>query len=90
MKTKLTITIDKAVIEQAKAYANKQGRSLSSMIENYLKLVTRNDEKIVAKKELSPIVKSLIGSLKMPVDFDYKEEVKKMRDEKYQKYIDNE
>lgn len=90
MNTKLTLTIDKAVIEQAKAYANKQGRSLSSMIENYLKLVTRNDEKIVAKKELSPIVKSLIGSLKMPVDFDYKEEVKKMRDEKYQKYIDNE
>lgn len=90
MNTKLTLTIDKAVIEQAKAYANKQGSSLSSMIENYLKLVTRNEEKIVAKKELSPIVKSLIGSLKMPVDFDYKEEVKRMRDEKYQKYIDNE
>lgn len=90
MNTKLTLTIDKAVIEQAKAYASKQGSSLSSMIENYLKLVTRNEEKIVAKKELSPIVKSLIGSLKMPVDFDYKEEIKKMRNEKYQKYIDNE
>lgn len=90
MNTKLTLTIDKSVIEQAKAYASKQGSSLSAMIENYLKLVTRNEEKIVAKKELSPIVKSLIGSLKMPVDFDYKEEVKKMRDEKYQKYIDNE
>lgn len=90
MNTKLTLTIDKSVIEQAKIYASKQGRSLSSMIENYLKAVTSKEEKIVTKEELSPIVKSLLGSLKMPADFDYKEELSKMRDEKYQKYLDNE
>jgi hypothetical protein len=90
MNTKLTLTIDKAVIEQAKAYAGKQGRSLSSMVENYLKAVTKNEEKATIEEEISPMVKSLIGSFKMPADFDYKEEINKMRDEKYQKYLDNE
>jgi hypothetical protein len=88
MNTKLTLTIDKAVIEQAKIYAGKQGRSLSSMIENYLKSVTTKEEKISTDEELSPIVKSLMGSFKMPKDFDYKKEITKMRDEKYQKYLD--
>jgi hypothetical protein len=88
MNTKLTLTIDKTVIEKAKAYAGKQGRSLSSMIENYLKAVTSKEDKVVTEIELSPIVKSLVGSFKMPKDFDYKEEIKKMRDEKYQKYLD--
>jgi len=88
MNTKLTLTIDKTVIEKAKVYAGKQGRSLSSMIENYLKAVTSKEDKVVTEVELSPIVKSLVGSFKMPKDFDYKEELSKMRDEKYQKYLD--
>ncbi|WP_316773102.1 DUF6364 family protein [Pedobacter frigiditerrae] len=89
MNTKLTLTIDKSVIERAKAYAGKQGRSLSSMVENYLKAVTNKEEKIAIEGELSPIVKSLVGSFKMPKDFDYKKEITKMRDEKYQKYLDS-
>ncbi|RZL37676.1 MAG: hypothetical protein EOO96_04585 [Pedobacter sp.] len=91
MNTKLTLTIDKSVIEQAKIYASKQGRSLSSMIENYLKAVTSKEDKIPGDgDELNPIVKSLVGSLKMPADFDYKKELAKMREERYQKYLDNE
>ncbi|WP_316782735.1 DUF6364 family protein [Pedobacter frigiditerrae] len=89
MNTKLTLTIDKSVIERAKAYAGKQGRSLSSMVENYLKAVTNKEENIAIEGELSPIVKSLVGSFKMPKDFDYKKEITKMRDEKYQKYLDS-
>lgn len=88
MNTKLTLTIDKSVIERAKIYAEKQGRSLSSVVENYLKAVTKKEDQKVEAEEFSPIVKSLVGSFKMPVDFDYKEEMKKMRDEKYQKYLD--
>lgn len=92
MKTKLTITIDKAVIEQAKKYASKQGRSLSSMIENYLKAVTSKEEKIDSKEELSPIVKSLMmrPKINLPKDYDYKVEIAKIRDEKYKKYLENE
>jgi predicted HicB family RNase H-like nuclease len=37
MTTKLTLTIDDAVINTAKNYAQKTGKSLSSIVENYLK-----------------------------------------------------
>ena len=83
MNTKLTLTIDKSVIEQAKIYASKQGRSLSSMIENYLKAVTKNEGKIDNKEELSPLVKSLTGSIKLPKDFDYKKAISDAVNEKY-------
>ena len=39
MDTKLTLTIEKDVIDRAKDYAKKKGRSLSDLIENYLKLL---------------------------------------------------
>ncbi|WP_438961552.1 DUF6364 family protein [Nonlabens sp.] len=36
VKTKLTLTIEKAVIEHAKQYAKDTGQSLSELIQNYL------------------------------------------------------
>jgi predicted HicB family RNase H-like nuclease len=36
MSTKLTLTIEKAILERAKVYAKNTGRSLSELIENYL------------------------------------------------------
>ena len=39
MQTKLTLTLDQGIIEQAKLYAKDKGRSLSELIENYLKVV---------------------------------------------------
>jgi len=36
MNTKLTLTIEESIIEKAKSYARKNGRSLSDIIENYL------------------------------------------------------
>ena len=38
MNTKLTLTIEKEIIERAKDYAKEKNRSLSDIIENYLKL----------------------------------------------------
>ena len=35
MNTKLTLTLEKEVIEKAKKYASENGRSLSEMVENY-------------------------------------------------------
>lgn len=40
MNTKFTLSIDKSVIAQAKEYAALQGRSLSDLVENYLKSVS--------------------------------------------------
>ena len=81
MNTKLTLTIEQAIIEKSKEYAKKKGRSLSDIIENYLKAITKEDQK--TKIEITPIVKSLRGSFKAPDRFDYKKALMKGLTEKY-------
>lgn len=81
MNTKLTLTIEQSIIKKAKAYARKKGRSLSDIIENYLKVVA--GEEGMDEIELTPTVKSLKGSFKLPKDFDYKEELSKGLSEKH-------
>ncbi len=81
MNTKLTLTIEQTIIEQAKKYANGTGRSLSDIVENYLKALTREDD--VESIALTPIVKSLKGSFKPPESSDYKKELAKRLTEKY-------
>ncbi len=80
MNTKLTLTIERTVIEQAKLYAKEKGRSLSDIVENYLKIITKEQE---FEEELSPLIKSLQGSFKLKDDIDYKEELSKGLAEKY-------
>tara|TARA_B110000902_G_C13882842_1_gene427421 strand:+ start:93 stop:299 length:207 start_codon:yes stop_codon:yes gene_type:complete len=43
MNTKLILTIDQEIIEKAKQYAKGKNRSLSDIIENYLKTLTKED-----------------------------------------------
>ena len=81
MNTKLTLTIEQAIIEKAKFYAKEKGRSLSDIIENYLKVLTSEDAK--ENVEITPFVESLQGSFKVPNDFDYKEELRKSLSKKY-------
>jgi hypothetical protein len=83
MNTKLTLTIDDSIIENAKTYAKEKGRSLSDLIENYLKAITREQKK--SDIEITPIVKSLKGSFKAREGFDYKKELAKGLAEKYLK-----
>lgn len=83
MNTKLTLTIDESVIKEAKAYAQEQGRSLSAMVENYLKAVTKKENKNKIEEEFSPILKSLTGSIKLEKDFDYKKAILNAVNEKY-------
>ena len=82
MSTKLTLTIDGQVIRKAKSYAYARGRSLSELVENYLKTLDSNRSQKEAD-ELAPSVKSLMGSFKAPKDFDYK---KILREEKLKKH----
>ncbi len=81
MNTKLTLTIEGEVIGKAKAYARQRGRSLSDIVENYLKAITR--EEGIEDVEITPLVKSLRGSFKAPTDFDYKKELGKGLSDKY-------
>ncbi len=81
MSTKLTLTVDKNVIDRAKKYAKARGRSLSEIIENLLIGIT--SEEVEDEQEISPIVKSLRGSFKAPSDMDYKEELTEILSKKY-------
>jgi hypothetical protein len=81
MNAKLTLTIDKSTIKRAKKYAGSKGRSLSNIIENYLKVITTDSQNI--EVEDTPIVKSLKGSFSAPADFDYKKELTKSLSKKY-------
>ena len=81
MNTKLTLTIEQTIIEKAKRYANEKGRSLSDIVENYLKAITKNDN--TENIDLTPIVKSLKGTFKAPGEIDYKKELSKRLTEKY-------
>ncbi len=81
MNTKLTLTIEQTIIERAKKYAKKKGRSLSDIIENYLKVITKEENK--TNIEITPLTKSLRGSFKAPKDFNYKKELSKGLSKKY-------
>jgi hypothetical protein len=82
MDTKLTLKLDKFVIEQAKEYASSHKRSLSRIIESYLKSLVsqnKNNDDI----EISPFVKSMSTGINIPANLNYKDEFLKHMDEKY-------
>ncbi|OFY96150.1 MAG: hypothetical protein A3K10_13845 [Bacteroidetes bacterium RIFCSPLOWO2_12_FULL_31_6] len=82
MTTKLTLTIEQEVIKVAKTYAHRKGRSLSDLIESYLKALTA---KTSNDNDLSPRVKKLMGTIKLPKDFDYKKTLEEELTKKYSK-----
>ena len=80
MDTKLTLNVDKSVIEQAKEYAKSHKISLSRLIESYLSSLVMENEK---KNEITPLVKSLSGVIKLDKDFNYKDSYTDYLIEKY-------
>jgi uncharacterized protein YfcZ (UPF0381/DUF406 family) len=84
MDTKLTLKLDKFVIDKAKDYAFAHKRSLSRLIESYLRsLINKNDSKNSDDIEISPFVKSMATGVKIPADFDYKKEYGEYLTQKY-------
>lgn len=83
MDAKLTLKLDKSVIEKAKIYAAEHKHSLSLLVENYLKAITETEKK-ENTKEISSFIKSLsIGKGEVPVDFDYKKDRQDYLSQKY-------
>lgn len=72
MNTKLTLTVEKTIIERAKLYAKNTGRSLSELIENYLGQLTSEQ----SNEEISPKLKKMVGIVKLPKDFNEDEELR--------------
>lgn len=79
MNTKLTLKLDKHIIENAKKYAKEKKISLSKMIESYLQSITKENEEEI---EITPFVKSLSGVIKLSDD-DYKKEYSDYLNKKY-------
>lgn len=65
MQSKLTLTVDQDVIESAKEYAKKNNRSLSNVIEEYLKSLSEVTN-LRGQPKLSKLVRELKGSVKDP------------------------
>lgn len=84
MDAKLTLKLDKLVIDKAKEYASSHKKSLSRMIESYLKsLIDKNSNKTQDNFEISPFIKSMQTGVKIPADFDYKNAYGDYLTEKY-------
>ena len=77
MTTKLTLTIEKSVIEAAKRYASQTGRSLSDLIESYLETVVKKHNPEDSDKMPSDL-KKLFGAVHIPADLDHKKEIRKI------------
>jgi hypothetical protein len=80
MTTKLTLTVEKAVIEKAKSFAKHTGRSLSELVENYLETLTEENS---SKEGLSPRLQKIAGAIKLPADFDEKKELREYYENKH-------
>jgi hypothetical protein len=84
MDTKLTLKLDKTVIEKAKEYASNHQRSLSGLIESFLQSLlekrgSHNGEEI----PVSPFVKSISSGVHIPADLDLLAEYHGYLTEKY-------
>ena len=62
MQTKLTLRLEDQLIEQAKYYAAKAGKSVSQVVADYFKMLTT--EKTKPTSPTTPITKSLRGLLR--------------------------
>lgn len=79
MNTKLTLSLNKNIIEKAKTYAKENQISLSKLVENYLNSLVKTSQKETTR--ISPLVESLTGVISSDTD-----ERKSYRDYLSEKY----
>ena len=83
MTTKLTLTIDKAIIKKAKTFAQEKNKSVSRIVEEYLNNISSsNTPKEYSNTLFAPITDSLIGMFK-DTGRDYKDMLNETRTERY-------
>ena len=62
MQTKLTLRLDDELINRAKSYAKKNGKSVSQIVAGYFSLLDADPEREAS--EFTPLVKSMKGAFK--------------------------
>ncbi len=77
MQTKLTLRLEDQLIEQAKSYAAKAGKSVSQLVAEYFKLLTA-EEKTKPTPPSTPITQTLRGLLRES----------KLDEKDYKKYLE--
>lgn len=80
MQSKLTLRLEKSLIDEAKIYASEQDKSLSQIVADYFRSLTAQRTQPKQKEmELGPLTASLLGAFEdIKVDDD-----KILRDEYY-------
>jgi len=81
MQAKLTLSLERDVIVQAKEVARQQHRSLSKMVESYLRLVSHKE---ADDNAISPVVARLMGASSLGVQDRGREEITAYLEEKHQ------
>jgi hypothetical protein len=69
MDTKLTLKLDKEIINRAKLYAESKKISLSKLIESYLQVLTKESS---SKETITPLVERLSGVIELPKNYNDK------------------
>ena len=83
MATKLTLTIDKAIIKKAKNFAQEKNKSVSRIVEEYLNNISSdNTPKEFTNTLYAPITDSLIGMFK-DTGKEYKDMLNETRTERF-------
>jgi len=75
MDTKLTLKLDKDILQKAKLFARENKVSLSALVENYFDSIANSSLK--KDYSISPTVRELSGSIRIKGDVD----VEKLRDQ---------
>ncbi len=81
MNTKLTLNINKEIIQQAKDYAKEHNISLSFLIENYLQKIISDYKNETTSK--GSIVNELSGIIKLDLNSNHKDDHMDYLTEKY-------
>lgn len=81
MHQKLTLSLEKSVIEEAKRYAKQNKISLSKLVESHLQALVHHGTK---EFEITPLVESLSGVVKLPENFEVRDSYTDYLMEKYQ------
>lgn len=81
MDAKLTLKLNKKVIEKAKEYASNKKMSLSGIVELYLQSLASDEN--INDFVISPFVKSITTGNKIPADLEYKKRYSDYLSQKY-------
>jgi hypothetical protein len=80
MQAKLTLSLEKNVIEQAKEFSRRQHKSLSKLVESYLRQITLGGGE---NEAITPLVAELSGVIRPEAAIKRKAEYAEFLTEKY-------